>query len=42
MIVTGPVRPPVDSADFILSLAFFPLALIMVYVLQDRSGLAAA
>jgi uncharacterized membrane protein SirB2 len=27
---------------FILSLAFFPLALIMAYVVQDRSGLAAA
>ena len=27
---------------FILSLAFFPLTLIMAYVVQDRSGLAAA
>ena len=27
---------------FILSLAFFPLALIMAYVVQDRSRLAAA
>ena len=27
---------------FILSLAFFPLALIMAYVVQDRSGLARA
>ena len=25
---------------FILSLFFFPLALIMAYVVQDRSGLA--
>ena len=27
---------------FILSLAFFPLALVMAYVVQDRSRLAAA
>jgi hypothetical protein len=27
---------------FILSLAFFPLALIMAYVVQDRSRLVAA
>jgi len=27
---------------FILSLAYFPLALIMAYMVQDRSGLAAA
>ena len=37
-------RTPGHSAIgyFILSLAFFPLALIMAYVVQDRSGLAAA
>ena len=27
---------------FILSLAFFPLALIMAYMVQDRSGFAVA
>ena len=27
---------------FILSLFFFPLALIMAYVVQDRTGLVAA
>ena len=35
-------RDTAPSGYFILSLAFFPLALIMAYMVQDRSAFARA